>query len=289
MSSAEMAATDPADLGTWLARWNLEAAGEPLKTPSAVLLPVQRDGMPAMLKIAHEIEERRGGRLMAWWEGNGAARVLAEDDGVLLLERATGLRSLTAMAYAGRDEDDAATRILCDAAGRLHGHRGERPPSLVPLDVWFEPLLQAPDQSGLIDEARAVARVLLAEGREVTVLHGDLHHGNVLDAGERGWVAIDPTGLLGDRAFDYVNLLRNPDGAKALEPGRFAHQVEIIADAAARNRTRLLQWTLAFTGLSAVWILSDGDTPTLDLAVAEMAFRLLQEAGPSSRMRSTSA
>ena len=281
-----MAATDPA---IYLARWNLEAAGEPLKTPSAVLLPVQRDGMPAMLKVAHEIEERRGGRLMAWWQGDGAARVLAEDEGVLLLERATGPRSLTAMAYAGRDEDDAATRILCATARRLHGHRGERPSSLVPLDIWFEPLLQAPDQSGLIAEARSIARVLLAEARETTVLHGDLHHGNVLDAGERGWVAIDPKGLLGDRAFDYVNLLRNPDEAKALESGRFAHQVEITANAAALDRTRLLQWTLAFTGLSAVWILSDGDTPTLDLAVAELAFRSLQEAGPSSRIRSTSA
>ncbi len=33
MSSAEMAATDPADLRNWPARWNLEAAGEPLMTP----------------------------------------------------------------------------------------------------------------------------------------------------------------------------------------------------------------------------------------------------------------
>jgi streptomycin 6-kinase len=279
MSSAEMAATDHADPGIYLARWELVADGEPLKTHSSLLLPVRRGGMPAMLKLAHEKEERRGSKLMAWWNGDGAARVLEEDDGVLLLERATGPRSLATMAYADRDEDDAATRILCGAAGRLHGHRGERPPGLIPLDIWFEPLLQAQDQSGLIAEARSVARVLLAEGRETTVLHGDLHHGNVLDAGERGWIAIDPKGLLGDRAFDYVNLLRNPDEAKALEPGRFAHQVEIIANAAALDRTRLLQWTLAFTGLSAVWVLGDGETPTLDLAVAELAAAALKIEG----------
>lgn len=269
-----MAATDHADPGIYLARWDLVADGEPLKTHSSLLLPVRRGGMPAMLKLAHEKEERRGSKLMAWWNGDGAARVLAEDEGVLLLERATGPRSLAAMARAGGDCDDEATRILCATIRRLHDHRTTLSPDLVSLDVWFEPLLQAEDP-GVIAEARTVACDLLAEQREIVVLHGDLHHENVLDAGSRGWIAIDPKGLLGDRAFDYVNLLRNPDEAKALEPGRFAHQVEIIADAAALNRTRLLQWTLAFTGLSVVWILSDGDTPTLDLAVAELAAGLL--------------
>ncbi len=71
-----MAATDPADPVTWFDRWHLEADGEPLKTHSSLLLPVRRDGVPAMLKIAHEQEERRGSRLMAWWNGDGAARVL---------------------------------------------------------------------------------------------------------------------------------------------------------------------------------------------------------------------
>jgi streptomycin 6-kinase len=76
---------------------------------------------------------------------------------------------------------------------------------------------------------------------------------------------------LGERAFDFVNILRNPDAPVALMPGRFSRQVTVAADAAGLNRTRLLQWTLAFAGLSAAWILSDGDQPDLDLAVAELA------------------
>lgn len=190
---------------------------------------------------------------------------------MLLLERPTGTRSLAAMARAGGDSDDEATRILCAATRRLHDHRAQPPSGLVPLDEWFAPLLQATDRGALIDAARDVADTILSEKRETVVLHGDIHHENVLDAGSRGWLVIDPKGLLGDLAFDYMNLLRNPDGETALIPGRFARQADVIARASELDRTRLLQWTLAFAALSAVWILGEGDTPTLDLAVAQLA------------------
>ena len=235
---------------------------------------MRRESVPAMLKIALEKEEQRGCRLMAWWQSDGAARVLAEDGGVLLLERATGPRSLAAMARSG--QDDEATRILCEATSRLHRHRAPLPPDLVPLTDWFEPLLQARDQGGVVAEGRNVARGLLKHRQEIVVLHGDIHHENVLDAGQRGWIVIDPKGLLGDRAFDFVNILRDPDESTALAPGRFARQVEVIAEAAALDRTHLLRWTLAFASLSAVWILGDGDHPGLDLAVAELAAAALR-------------
>lgn len=48
----------------FLERWNLAGDGAPIVTHSSDLLPVRRDGVPAMLKIAHEDEERRGPDLM---------------------------------------------------------------------------------------------------------------------------------------------------------------------------------------------------------------------------------
>jgi len=66
------------------------------------------------------------------------------------------------------------------------------------------------------------------------------------------------------------------DALLALAPGRFARQVDVIAEAAALDRMRLLRWTLAFASLSAVWILGDGDHPGLDLAVAELAAAALK-------------
>jgi Aminoglycoside/hydroxyurea antibiotic resistance kinase len=41
-----------------LRRWRLVQDGEVIVTPSSRLLPVRRDGEPAMLKIAQEPEER---------------------------------------------------------------------------------------------------------------------------------------------------------------------------------------------------------------------------------------
>jgi streptomycin 6-kinase len=223
-----------------------------------------------MLKVAREEEERRGGRLMAWWDGDGAARVLAEDEHALLLERVAGPRSLAAMVAAGHD--DEASRILCAVAARLHAPRRSPPPALVPLSRWFAALApMAAAHGGILADASAAAQTLLADPHDIALLHGDLHHGNVLDGGARGWLAIDPKGLLGERTFDFVNILRNPDAATALAPGRFARQVEGLATAAALDRRRLIEWTLAFAGLSAAWCLADGQSAELDLAVARLA------------------
>ncbi len=262
--------TPEIDGTAWLARWDLVPDGAAITTPSSLLLPVRHRGEPAMLKIAREEEERRGGRLMAWWDGDGAARVLAHDDHALLLERATGPRTLAAMVGAGAD--DEASRILCAVAGRLQAPRRGPLPELVPLSRWFEPLSPAAGvHGGLLAQADAAARELLAAPREVVTLHGDIHHGNVLDAGARGWVAVDPKGLLGERTFDFVNILRNPDAATALAAGRFNRQINVLADAAALDRHRLLKWTLAFAGLSASWYLAQREPADLDLAIAGLA------------------
>lgn len=259
----------------YCARWNLVPDGAAIATPSSLLLPVRRDGAPAMLKIAREEEERRGGRLMAWWQGDGAARVLMHDDAALLMERIEGPASLAAMVAEGKD--DEATRILCSVAHHLHAARGKPPSRLEPLERWFAALAPAAaTHGGALAEAHAVARTLLAMPREVVALHGDIHHGNVLDGGSRGWLAIDPKGLLGERTFDYVNILRNPDARTALSPKRFERQLAIICACAALERRRLLEWALAFAGLSASWHLADGTSPDLDLEIARLAAAVLR-------------
>ena len=122
----------------YLSRWELVPDGDPIKTPSGHLLPVRRGGEAAMLKLALEEEERFGGLLMEWWDGDGAARVLARAGDALLLERAEGKASLSEMARAGRD--DEACRILCAVAARLHAPRPKPVPDLVPLPHWFREL-----------------------------------------------------------------------------------------------------------------------------------------------------
>lgn len=119
--------------------------------------------------------------------------------------------------------------------------------------------------------------MLLADPRDRMVLHGDLHHDNVLDFGPRGWCAIDPHGLIGERGFDFANIFTNPDLSDpsrpvATEPGRFARRLDVVAEAAELDRQRLLQWILAWTGLSSAWFLEDSDPlARIDLQIAELA------------------
>jgi streptomycin 6-kinase len=254
----------------YLALWELTPDGEPIVTHSSRLLPVRRHGVPAMLKVAMEAEERFGGALMAWWGGEGAARVLAHAGDALLMERADGGRSLADLARNGRD--DEASRIICATIARLHAPRDKPLPDLVPLTRWFRELEPAAGRhGGLLSLAAATARELLANPQEVGVLHGDIHHGNVLDFGERGWLAIDPKRLVGERGFDYANLFCNPDHETATDAGRFRRRIEVVAGTARLERRRLLQWVLAWAGLSAVWFMSDGVHPGTDFAVAALA------------------
>lgn len=98
-------------LSTWLSRWGLIPDGVPIVTHTSQLLPVTtiNGGKKALLKLTNDDSERTGCQLMVWWDGKGAARVLAHEDGALLLERATGVQSLTEMSRA--DLDVQACRI----------------------------------------------------------------------------------------------------------------------------------------------------------------------------------
>ncbi len=261
---------------SYLTRWDLAPDGAPITTPAAHLLPVLRDGKPAMLKLSHEADERLGGVLMEWWEGDGAARVFACNGDALLMERATGPASLGEMARSRRD--DEACRILCTTAARLHAPRSRALPELTPLGEWFRDLWPtAAQHGGILTRSAETARMLLAEPREVGVLHGDLHHDNVLDFGARGWLAIDPKHLIGERGFEFANIFSNPDLADptwpvTTQPGRFTRRLNIIAAAGGLDRRRLLSWVLAWTGLSASLFLGDDDPRAeIDLQIAELA------------------
>lgn len=228
-----------------------------------------------MLKIAVHEEERRGGELMAWWNGVDAARVLAQGGDALLMERLTGPRSLAAMARTGQDDD--ATRILCRTAQAIHRPRGQPPPlSLIPLDQWFRALEPAASEhGGTFQTSATAAKFLLNTAREPVVLHGDFHHDNVLDGGDQGWLVIDPKGLIGEPAFEYANLFRNPDVDIALAPGRLRRCAAIVVEETGIEMQRLLQWVLAYAGLGAAWSLSSGHDHQPGLEIAEDAAREL--------------
>lgn len=264
----------------WLTCWNLAPAGEPIRTHASQLLPVLHQSQPAMLKLPEVEDERRGYLPLEYWNGDGAARLLARSDNgeAMLIERATGSRSLAAMAHSGAAGDDEATVILCDAIAALQKPRGPMPSGLIPLETRFKDLFpMARKRGGILARSAATAIELLPAQREIVPLHADLHHDNVLDFEAKGWLAIDPQAVIGDRAFEYTILFCDPDLADpeppvATVPGRFERRLEIVLAKSGVERERLLKWILAWCGLSAAWFLGDEDPlAQINLAVAERA------------------
>jgi streptomycin 6-kinase len=254
----------------YLARWDLTPDGKPIITPTSKLLPVRAGLWPGMLKIAVIEEEKVGNKLMTWWNGHGAARVLAHSEDAILMERAEHGPSLADVARDGKD--DEASRIICSVVAKLHEARPRPPCALLPLTEWFEALRRAAQsEGGILHTAVTTASKLLAGQHDALVLHGDMHHDNVLNFGSRGWLAIDPKGLIGERYFDYANIFCNPDDKTATTPGRLPRQIRVVADAAGLERNRLLEWVLAWAGLSAAFLLEDGRPPHSALRVAEIA------------------
>lgn len=254
-----------------MARWSLDPDGNLLETPTSWVLPVRRGDEPAMLKLMKDTsDEERAAALLAYYDGAGAVRLLASDDCALLLERVEGDRSLEVMATSS--EDDEAAAILADTTGRLHAPRTQSvPATLWPLTDWFSSLFEHEHESALFGRCGAMARRLLAAPTDTTPLHGDLHHGNVLDGGERGWLAIDPKALLGERTYDIANQLCNPIGHSQLvhDAERFQRLATLYGERLDLEPQRILDMTFAYAGLSASWDMEDGD-PGFALTNAEV-------------------
>ncbi|MBY0545496.1 MAG: 3'-kinase [Gammaproteobacteria bacterium] len=263
------------DFYPYLVKWYLQPDGESITTASSQLLPVRYQGKPAMLKIAKTEEEQRGFSLLLFWQKQRAVQVFAHENPAILMERAMGHRSLVTMATQGQDNE--ATRIICEVTNKLHQSQSQHFPSeLVPLNIWFRALEpMAKQHGGLFQEALLLSQELLNNPQDVTALHGDIHHGNILDFGEHGWRVIDPKGLIGERTFDFANIFCNPNLEVATKSCRLEEQATLIAKWADVDRTRLLKWVLAYAALSASWHLEDGTSPDLAIAVAERAYHVL--------------
>ncbi|OCP01054.1 MULTISPECIES: aminoglycoside phosphotransferase family protein [unclassified Ensifer] len=258
---------------SYFEKWSLQSDGEVIATPSSHLFPVRYREQPAMLKVAQDPEEKFGRLPMVYWDGQGAAKIYESDTDAVLMERTDSQRNLFHMAMTGSDEE--VTRIICRTVAELHAPRvASIPPDLVPLDKWFASLqAAAPIQGGLFARAYEAAQELLANPEPPVVLHGDVHHANILDFGDRGWLAIDPKRVLGDRGYDYANLFCNPELPLVTAPGRLQRHLPVVAEETSLAPRRILNWVLAYAGLSAAWFLEDDDDFGVesDLTMAQIA------------------
>lgn len=246
-------------------RWDLTVAPpfEPLSY-NYVAPATRADGTAAVLKalLPDPVRETEPA-VLALCRGDGMVRLLEHDpkSGVMLLERVTPGRPLLEL-----EDDEAATRI---AAGLMLRIRHEPPPGhpFPTVAGWLQAFDRhraaysgtGPLQRDLFELAEALAPGLFASSGPPVVLHGDLHHWNILSAAREPWLAIDPQGVVGDPAFEVGAWLRNPM-PHIPETPILARRVAILAEELAFERQRVTAWGVVNAVLSATWSAEDNGT-----------------------------
>jgi streptomycin 6-kinase len=209
-------------------------AGRPF-TPATVswIAPVERaDGGEAVLKINFpDRESEHEGDALAFWDGHGAVRLLrrAPDLGALLVERCRPGEQLWSVT-----DDEQATRLAADVLRKLW-----RPVSdALPIRTLAEETEHWARDGNLPPHWPALVR----SQEELVVCHQDLHGGNVLASRERGWVAIDPKPLLGERAFDVASLIRDRRPIGSVDVVR--RRMDILVSELDLDRERMRGWAI---------------------------------------------
>lgn len=191
-------------------QWDCTTEAEVWHGGVALVVPVTQGTTPAALKVSFphpgNTHESAGLRCFA---GRGAVRLLEADDAhfAVLMERG-GTTTLAQQVERHHVSVDEAIEISGDLARRMAvpmttdvlplasttaGWEGQLDTQLEAVPGLLDP--------GPVDRARQTIR-LLSLDTTATMLHGDLHFGNVLAAEREPWLAIDPKGWSGDAAYD---------------------------------------------------------------------------------------
>ena len=269
-------------VGSALARLKQHASAWKVDIDAVVHAPVSlvaygmRDGTPVVLKVIKDPgDEWWSGEVANAFAGRGMARVYEYAGGALLLERLRPGQPLTRLATT--ESDDEATSILARLVSTMSP---ESPPRHVPrVEQWvegFDRYAQSGDRgipSGMVADARDVFVDLAASQRGIRLLHGDLQHTNVLYDEERGWMAIDPKGVVGEPEYELGAMLRNPADRPGLftDQATIARRVDRLTSELRLDRQRIVGWGFAQAVLSAIWDFEDGgaigsDHPAIALA-----------------------
>jgi streptomycin 6-kinase len=233
-----------------------------IETKRSIVVLGRRGEQPVAVKImptGHD--EWFSGQVLNAFGGNGVVRLLDQVDGALLLEQ---LRPGHSLASVGANlGDEETTRILNDVILKMRP--GPVPDGTPSVESWGASFGRGTSRASdlispaLIEEAHHRYAELCASQSSTRLLHGDLHHHNVLLDSERGWLAIDPKGVVGELAYELGAALRNPGEQPELfgQPATIENRVDCFAKALSLDPVRVLGWAFAQAVLSALWELED--------------------------------
>lgn len=251
-------------------KWQIRVLPPFPLTYNYVALAKTADGKNVVLKISFPQNNEFATEIAALKFFNGAAaiKVLKEDleNGVVLLEKAEpGAR------VRDINPENQAVSIVSEVLKKLHkpitGKIAHDFPAIADWAKIFDRYKisfsknNGPVPKWMLDKAEGIFKEFVKDKKEQVLLHGDLHSDNILSA-QRGWLVIDPKGIIGEREFELGAYLRNPiyDYPKGSDYKRLEIQRIIqFAEELNFDKKRLLDWAFAAAVISILWFLEDED------------------------------
>lgn len=223
---------------------------------------VKADGTQVVLKagvpnreLSHEIDALRH------FGGQGMVRLLEADRnvGLMLLERITPGKPLFDIK-----DDQRATSIFATVMLRMKKEEpsGHGFPSVAD---WAKGFRRIRDRLGgstgafpksVVDRAEGLMSDLICSMSGPVVLHGDLHHWNILSAEREPWLALDPKGVIAEPEYEVGAWLRNPfpQILQVENPkGFIARRVDQLVEELGFDRNRIIGWAYSQAVLAGVW------------------------------------
>lgn len=231
-----------------------------------VLKAVDSSGMPVILKLGVPgVDFTNEIKTLELYNGNGCAHLLSAnpDEGAFLLEQLVPGTMLTEVEneYQALDcfmEVWQAIRrpVPIDYAGPtvLYWAKG--------LDRYLDsyPSGDGPIPFEFVDQAKAFFLEVTQTSEGEELLHGDLHHQNILYSNEKGWLAIDPKGVAGDPYFGLISYLVNELHNKRHPKELLEQRVDYLVQKLKLKRDRFLKAAVAMAVLYACWSIEDHDS-----------------------------
>lgn len=219
----------------------------------------QEDGRNIVLKLSFFKEELKQEAIaLKTFNGNGCVRLLDFDidKGALLLEQVSPGVSLKSLFPT---HDDAAVIHTAQVMQQLHAQRVIDTTAFPTIETWLR-ALRLTKNSLLpikhLEQAQKLTTDLLFSQGPPVLLHGDLHHDNVLSSANGEWLAIDPKGVIGEFAYEVGAFIRNPipELLKQSDPSKIiSSRLTLFADLLAINKQRLKDWSYVQAILAACW------------------------------------
>ncbi len=226
---------------------------------------IRKDGTEVVVKLVIPGDEFVSEvDALTLFNGNGIVKIIDVDiaKGILILERLIPGKTLALL-----ENEEEAARIASQVMKKLWF------PALtistgIPTTMHMEEKLiniykrntegLGPITKEILQEAVDTYRSMNAMPDKPFLLHGDLHHYNILMAAREPWLAIDPKGLIGDREYDVIqyllNKLPNGDSTHFIEK-----RIDIFVKELNLDKKRMLSWGFAHSVLATCWtVLEDG-------------------------------